>query len=205
MPPVLHGTGTDLREFIAASRIINYNHPAVRRKARDLAGPSPVDDRAVAERCFLFVRDEIRHSADFRLNPVTLKASEVLEHRTGFCYAKSHLLCALLRANGIPAGLCYQRLASDSIGQPFGLHGLTAIYLPDHGWYRVDARGNKTGVDARFTPPAEHLAYRPGKAGEGEISGIFAEPLAEVVEVLGRSTSFEDVLAHPPDRLLEKT
>lgn len=58
-----------------------------------------------------FVRDQIRHSADYRPNPVTCKASEVLRHGTGYCYAKSHLLAALLRANGVPAGLCYQRLS----------------------------------------------------------------------------------------------
>ncbi len=64
---------------------------------------------AIAHRCFEFVRDEVRHSWDFKENPVTCHASEVLRHRTGYCYAKTHLLAALLRANRIPAGLCYQR------------------------------------------------------------------------------------------------
>jgi transglutaminase-like putative cysteine protease len=36
---------------------------------------------------------------------------------------------------------------------PFCLHGLNAVYLEDFGWYRIDARGNKTGVAAQFTPP----------------------------------------------------
>jgi len=39
---------------------------------------------------------------------VTCSASEVLREGTGICFAKSHLLAALLRAVGIPAGLCYQ-------------------------------------------------------------------------------------------------
>jgi len=38
------------------------------------------------------------------MNPVTCKASDVLIYGTGYCYAKSHLLAALLRANAIPAG-----------------------------------------------------------------------------------------------------
>ncbi|MBI2949982.1 MAG: hypothetical protein HYY23_20300 [Verrucomicrobia bacterium] len=46
-----------------------------------------------------------------------------MEHRAGFCYAKSHLLAALLRARGIPAALCYQRLAFDAAGSAFCLHG----------------------------------------------------------------------------------
>ena len=196
------GTRPDPREFLATSRVIDYDHPAVRRKAREIAGPSPLADEAVAERCFLFVRDGIRHSSDYGLDPVTLSASEVLLHGTGFCYAKSHLLCALLRANGIPAGLCYQRLAFDSIGQPFGLHGLNAVFLPDHGWYRIDARGNKPGVDARFEPPREHLAYDPRGSGEGDLPGIYAEPLPEVVEALTRCTTWREVLKCPPDRHL---
>ena len=190
----------DPRDLLAASRIINHDHPAVRRKARGLAGAGPVSDEAVAERCFLFVRDEIDHSVDFRKDPVTLIASEVLEHRTGFCYAKSHLLAALLRANGIPAGLCYQRLVFDSTGRPFALHGLNAVFLPGHGWYRIDARGNKPGVDARFTPPVECIAYRPGEPGEADLPGIFAEPLPEVVDVLTRCKTYTEVLECPPDK-----
>ena len=54
----------------------------------DLLSYDPV---AVAGRCFEWVRDEIRRSGDFRLDPVTCSASQVLRHGTGFCYAKSHL------------------------------------------------------------------------------------------------------------------
>ena len=195
----MSGADPHPRTFLAASRIINYDHPAVYRKARELASGA-ANDEAVANRCFLFVRDEIRHSADFMQNPVTLKASGVLEHRTGLCYAKSHLLAALLRANGIPAGLCYQRLAFDSISRPFALHGLNAVYLQEHGWYRIDARGNKPGIDARFTPPIERIAYVPRKPGEGDLPGIFTEPFPEVTDVLTRCCDYREVLNNPPDR-----
>lgn len=189
----------DHRRFLASSRNINCDHVLVKRKARELAAAGPPTDEAVAERCFLFVRDGIEHSADFQRNPVTLSASEVLENRTGFCYAKSHLLAALLRANGIMAGLCYQRLLFDTTGQPYGLHGLNAVYLPGHGWYRIDARGNKQGVDTRFEPPVEHLAYIPQRPGEGDLPGIFPEPLPVVVEALTRCRTWDEVLLHPPD------
>ena len=189
----------DLPRFLATSRIINHDNPSVRKRAREIAGAGPKSDEAVAERCFLFVRDRIRHSSDDRLDPVTLTASEVMEHGHGFCYARSHLLCALLRANGIPAGLCYQRLAFETIPGSFGLHGLNAVYLPAHGWYRIDARGNKPGVDAEFTPPVERLAWYPEKEGEADLPGIFAEPLPEVVDALSRSSTWAEVLDSPPD------
>src|SRR5690606_10064452 len=147
-----------MQAFLSPGKIVDSDHPAVVAKALALVKGS-TDASEIAKTCFEFVRDEIRHSFDFQLNPVTCKASEVLEHGTGYCYAKSHLLAALLRANGIPAGLCYQRLTIDNDTPPFCLHGLNAVYLEPHGWYRVDARGNKPGVDADFCPPAERLAF----------------------------------------------
>lgn len=189
----------DLSGFLGSTGVIDHEHPAVRTLARRLAGGT-TGYTEIAEQCFLFVRDEIRHSGDFRHNPVTLKASEVLEHRTGFCYAKSHLLAALLRANGIPAGLCYQRLAFSTISQPFALHGLNAVFLPEYGWYRIDARGNKPGIDTCFAPPVEHLAYVPEGPGERDLPGIFAEPFLEVVEALTRCRDYREILKNPPDR-----
>lgn len=185
-------------DYLAASRIIDCHHPAVVAKAAELADGAP-HDRERARRCFEFVRDEIRHSWDFRLNPVTCSASEVLRHGTGYCYAKSHLLTALLRASGIAAGLCYQRLSVDGAGAPFCLHGLNAVFLPDFGWYRIDARGNKPGVDAQFMPPVERLAFALEVPGEADLPGIHAEPLPQVVDVLERCVTVQQVYAHLPD------
>jgi transglutaminase-like putative cysteine protease len=187
-----------MHRFLTASPFIDSQHPDVLAAARRLAAGA-VSPRQVAERCFEFVRDEIRHSADFQLNPVTCKASDVLHHRTGFCYAKSHLLAALLRANGIPAGLCYQRLSADDSGTRFCLHGLNAVYLPEVGWYRVDPRGDKPGIASRFCPPEEVLAYAPSGPQERDLPEIWAEPLPVVTEVLARCNSYAQVLADLPD------
>src|SRR6476646_8317956 len=138
--------------FLRSTEIINWKQSDVLRLARSL-GYGISNRLDTAKRCFEWVRDEIKHSSDYRLHPVTCAASEVLAARTGFCYAKSHLLVALLRANSIPAGLCYQRLSIDGQGPPFCLHGLNAIFLADIGWYRVDPRGNKHSVNAQFNPP----------------------------------------------------
>lgn len=184
--------------YLKASVIIDFDHPDVAAKARDLS-QGCTTDREIAERCFLFVRDEILHSWDHKKNPVTLNASEVLRHRTGFCYAKSHLLAALLRANGIPAGLCYQRLVSGEFGQQFFLHGLNAVWLEGVGWYRVDARGLKPGHDAAFTPPVEVLPYVAVAPGEAELPEIWEEPLPLIVDALTRYDDIEAVRRHLPD------
>jgi transglutaminase-like putative cysteine protease len=187
-----------MQRYLSASTYIDFGTPDVRAAARRLA-EGRVSEQEVARACFEFVRDEIRHSVDFKLNPVTCKASDVLRHGTGYCYAKSHLLAALLRANDIPAGLCYQRLSVGTEGAPYCLHGLNAVYLKDSGWYRIDARGNKPGVDARFDPPQERLAFPIRERKERMLPEIWTEPLPVVVETLARYDTWDQVLANLPD------
>ena len=187
-----------LDQYLKATDVVDWHQPSVIALARTLA-PDGSDPVAIARRCFEWVRDEIRHSWDYSLNPVTCSASEVLEHGTGLCYAKSHLLAALLRASGIPAGFCYQRLSRDEPGEPYCLHGLNAVYLPAYGWYLVDARGNKPGVDAQFAPPVPGLAFEIRFTGEYDLSGILADPRPDVVAALRRFDDINDVWAHLPD------
>jgi len=188
-----------MQRYLASSRYIDFEDAEVASVARRLATGARSETDLVL-RCFEFVRDEIRHSSDFKANPVTCRASDVLRHGTGYCYAKSHLLAALLRANGIPAGLCYQRLSlGDDGGAPYCLHGLNAVHLREFGWFRVDARGNKPGVDARFVPPTEVLAFQVKGAHERDLPEIWAEPLQLVVEALERCHTYDEVLANLPD------
>ena len=184
--------------FLAATSIVDWEHPQVRALADTLRAEQH-DTARVAQRCFEWVRDEIRHTHDHGLPEVTCSASEVLEAGHGFCYAKTHLLAALLRANGIPTGFCYQRLALDADGTSHCLHGLTAIDLPGFGWYRVDARGNRPDVDAQFDPPTERLAFQLTAPGEADVPGIWPAPLPLVVEALRRYRSAMDLSKALPD------
>ncbi len=147
--------------------------------------------------CFEWVRDSIYHSSDHVMNPITIKASDVLKFKTGLCYAKSNLLVALLRAKNIPAGLCYQRVyAAENL---FYLHGLTAVYLDDIGWFRMDARGNKQGFDAQFTPPIEKLPYKPLHPGEMIFPEIWPDTPIYIQEHLARFHDIKDLQQDYPD------
>src|SRR5690348_11966560 len=184
--------------YLRATPIINWTHPEVQALAHSLSAgqDSPA---TVARRCFEWVRDQIRHSVDYQLNPVTCVASDVLAARTGFCYAKSHLLVALCRDNGIPAGLCYQRLQVDAGGAAYCLHGLAAVLLPLHGWYRIDPRGNRPGIDAQFTPPSEQLAFAIEQAGEADFQAVYPDPLPVVVMALQGAASTAELACNLPD------
>lgn len=187
-----------MNEFLQPTAVIDSTAPTIVAAAAELAGDA-TDDEQVARRCFLWVRDSVRHSVDHRIPVVTCVASEVLKHRAGFCYAKSHLLVALLRARGIPAALCYQRLSLDSAGSAFCLHGLVAVHLRRHGWYRVDPRGDKTGIMSDFCPPKERLPFTPKLPGEVDVPGRFSDALPCVVSTLRRWLTADEVSMNLPD------
>jgi transglutaminase-like putative cysteine protease len=191
-----------MEQYLEVSEVIDWQHPEIMERAEKIAlgNETPI---AISQACFEWVRDEIFHSFDYQMNPVTCRASDVLQYKTGYCFAKSHLLAALLRANQIPAGFCYQRLSIDDKGAPFSLHGFNAIYLAEVGWYRVDARGNKTGVTAQFTPPQEQLAYKIQLSEEADFQAILAEPLRVVIETLSAQTTWDNMLPNLPDISLE--
>jgi len=184
-------------QYLESSKYIDWQHPQIIKKALQLSAGC-FSDEAVAKKCFEFVRDEIKHSLDYMLNPVTCMASDVLHHGTGYCYAKSHLLAALLRANQIPAGLCYQRLTITD-KPPYCLHGLNAVYLQQHGWYRLDARGNKAGVSAEFCPPGEMLAFPIVDPGERDLPEIWNEPHPSVIRALSHYNTVEQLFENLPD------
>lgn len=194
---------TPLGSYLQVTDIIDWAHPAILALAKTLASPHPTPE-AIARACFTWVRDQIYHSSDHQLNPVTCQASEVLHHRTGYCFAKSHLLAALLRANDIPAGFCYQRLSVDDIGPPYCLHGLNAVYLPRWRWYRLDARGNRADVQAQFTPPVEQLAYTTRFSEEANFPAILPDPLDVVVTSLQTHPTWDYLQSDLPDVSLEQ-
>ena len=57
------------------------------------------------------------------------------------------------------------------------LHGLNAVHLEEYGWYRVDPRGNKPGVEAEFAPPVERLAFLVFGPGEADLPEIWPSRL----------------------------
>ena len=187
-----------MQKYLKYTDIIDYDNSTIQTLAKQLSSNCK-DDEQIAKNCFEYVRDEIRHSGDFKDDITTSTASEVLHHKTGWCYAKAFLLAALLRANGIPTGFTYQRLScSEYKDGIYCLHGLNWVYLKAYGWYRVDARGNKEGVDAQFTPPVEKLAFELTD-NEFDLSENLAEPLPVIVETLKKYNTYDEMICHFPD------
>ncbi|MEU3285286.1 transglutaminase domain-containing protein [Streptomyces longwoodensis] len=189
----------DLSAYLAADEVIDHDHPVVRRTAASLAREA-ADSYDYARSAFAFVRDMIPHSQDAGDPRVTWRASDVLEQRTGICHAKAHALAALLRAEDIPTALCYQRLRHDD-GTGHVVHGLVAVRF--HGaWHRQDPRGNKPGVDARFSLDGERLAWVPEPvAGESDYPELYAAPHPLVLDALRAAPDREHLWRSLPTAL----
>lgn len=171
----------DPTKCLGGDEIINTEDPQIRSLSRSLRSLAP-RDQDYARLAFEWVRDEIEHSWDAQDLRITLTASEVLRERVGLCYAKSHLLAALLRLQGIPCALSYQRLADETFG--FMLHGLVAIHL-DGQWHRQDPRGNKKGVNAQFSILEEQLAWPVDPTlGELDYPDLYVSTAPSVIKAL---------------------
>jgi transglutaminase-like putative cysteine protease len=193
---------TGLQRYLASDAVVDWTTPSVSAKAAKLTC-GVHSEVARAQRLFEWVRDEIPHSKDINSDAVPCSASEVLRAKTGICYAKSHLLAALLRAVEIPAGFCYQVLTRDAPLTGHVLHGLNGVFLRSIGrWIRVDARGNTGRIRAEFGVETEQLAF-PADASKGEFTyeALFANPASEVVRTLGRFSNRTEMWPHLPRRL----
>jgi transglutaminase-like putative cysteine protease len=98
----------ELKEYLQSSSIIDYEDQAIIDCAEGLV--KGINDEALkVKSVYEFVRDQIHHSFDIQGAIITCSASDVLKYGQGICYAKSHLVAALLRYLRIPTGFCYQR------------------------------------------------------------------------------------------------
>lgn len=189
--------------FLQEHKYIDFSAPIIQAKLKELFN-GITDDLKKAQTAYEFVRDEILHTFDIHSNTITAKASDVLKHKTGICHAKANLLAALLRVQGIPTGFCFQRITlanDDSMG--YCIHCYNAIYI-DGYWVKVDARGNKSGVNAQFSLEKPILAYpcRP-EYDEYFWQGIYAAPHKATMQMLENAKNIQDVLDNIPDMITE--
>lgn len=186
-----------LENYLEKSELIDYDNALIVKKCLEIQAEVK-DDVTMIKKTFEFVRDEIKHSADFNITELTLKASDVLIKGHGICHAKSVLLAAMLRYFNFPAGFCYQKLCSDDDKDIKLLHGLNAVYLKDYNkWIRLDARGNKPGVDAQFSIDEEKIAWPINKEnGEEDYRTIYAEPNEKLVHYMTISKCRSELWKH---------
>ncbi|MRX56570.1 transglutaminase [Bacillus idriensis] len=187
-----------LEDYLLELNEINYSNALIKSKVDELFNPSQTEIEK-AKVAFEFVRDEISHSWDIQGKRVTCKASDVLAYKEGICYAKSHLLASLLRSQGIPTGFCYQRLMLfDTPEKGYCIHALNAVFFKSlNKWVRLDARGNKKGIDAQFSIDEEKLAFPTYEEfDEKDYPVIYVQPHPKTIAVLKQHTNVLEMYKH---------
>jgi transglutaminase-like putative cysteine protease len=185
---------------LAATPLIDSDHPAVTAFARQHAQGADTRERAVA--LYLAVRDSFRYDP-YRvdLSPQGMRASQVLASGHGWCVTKSALLAAACRAVGIPARVGYadvrNHLSTERMRQAmktdlFHWHGYTDVLIDGH-WLKATPAFNIELTERFGLLPLEwdgrsDSIYHPfDKAGNRHMEyvlqrGSFDEmPLAQIV------------------------
>ena len=158
-------------EQVAATPVVDSDHPAVAALARQVAGDVP-GRYAAAQR----LAEHVNRRLEKAYGASQDRASDVLATGKGDCTEHSVLFVALARALGIPArqvhGLVYARYAD----------GKDALYW--HAWAEVLSAGEWIAIDPTFGQPvadATHLAL--GSGPQVDTVGLLGALKVEGVEV----------------------
>lgn len=181
----------DLSNYLLADNYVDFDNKIIKDKVKELFDDN-MDEIQIVNIGFEYVRDEVSHSWDIQSERVTRTASEVLKYKEGICYAKSMLLAALLRSEGIPTGFCYQRLTlGDTPDTGYCIHALNAVFLSSiNSWIRIDARGNTNNKNAQFLTDREQLAFSiRTEYDEVDYPTIYAKPLKITTQTLENNTN----------------
>lgn len=197
----------NIEEYLKTDDVIDHNNDIIADLA-DFLFQRADSEIEFIKAAYEYVRDHVSHSADINEDIITYSASEVLKAGHGICFAKSHLLAALLRCKAIPTGFCYQKLILDDETAPVLIyHGLNGVYIKEYKkWIRLDARGNKEGVNAQFSLDEEQLAFpvRQEK-GEEDCFTVYPDPDENVLEKLRKNKTRTELFDDLPTELMYET
>lgn len=152
------------------SSFVQSNDPVVAKLAADAAG-AETDPWTVATKLESFVRGYLE---SVQFSEAFATAADVARTRRGDCSEHAVLLCALLRARGIPArtvaGLVYVEGAG-----AFGYHMWCEGYFGDR-WIGLDATLGRGGISAAYL-----------KVAEASLEGVDSlKAVLPVAQLLGR-------------------
>ena len=184
----------DPKQCLAATPLVDSEHPAVRAFAGEHGQGADERERAVA--LYYAVRDRFRYDPyRLDLSPQGMRASTVLAQGYGWCVTKAALLAAAARATGIPARLGFadvrnhlstQRMRETMSTDVFIWHGYTELWLAGR-WVKATPAFNVELCDRFGLLPLEF----DGRADS--IYHPFDKSGQRHMEYLGERGSFADV------------
>jgi len=192
---------SDMSDYLENSDIIDFDHPLVSQTAEQLTYGLK-DSLSKAREIYKFTRDHIFNSIEINATSVTKTASEVLDKGHGICFAKAHLLAALMRASGIPAGFCYQVVYDEDLERLI-VHGFNGIYIKElDKWLRIDACFQPDINDWEFDPFKESTVKSVRKEiGESDDLTVYHAPNKKILKILNAADTVEELLHLIPSEI----
>ena len=192
---------SDISDYLENSDVLDYDHPLVAQTAEHLTYGLK-DNLSKARAIYKFTRDHIFDSFQINATSVTITASEVLDKGHGICFAKAHLLVALMRASGIPAGFCYQTRYDDDLERLI-IHGFSGVHIQElDKWVRIDACMQVDANDWGFDPFKEST-IRSVKEEIGEYDDfiVYHTPSKKLLKALSLADTLEELMNLIPSEI----
>ncbi|MDG2050198.1 MAG: transglutaminase family protein [Myxococcota bacterium] len=191
---------TELGRYLEDTIVIDWQTPAVLDRTRDLVAGVGADEDELkrVDVFFRFVRDEVGDALGSEIDAVACSASQALKLGAALVYSRCHLLAALLRSCGVPAGFGYQRLAQEA-AEGTRLHGFVGVWLARRSiWVDLDPCGVKPGVDS--SPPQVDEGLMDPAAGGAELTypTLWARPARDVTDLLDQAPDLATIRSRFP-------
>lgn len=172
----------DAAEYDAATTMVDAEDAFIRKLARSACRKASADPLARADALRGFVH---RHISGKSLQTAFATASETARTRTGDCSEHAVLLCAMMRAEGIPARVATGLIYADAfVGERdiFGWHMWTQAQV-DGRWVDFDATLDQRYDAAHVLTGTSSLADGLGGADLSSMMQLLGNLEIEVVDV----------------------
>lgn len=183
-------------EYLNPTKLCDCDDAELKEKAKEIIRDAETRKEA-ALKIFYFVREQISFGMDY----ADVKASRTLKKEIGFCFTKTNLHIALLRAIGIPARCHYVHLNKELLKDiaprfmynrmPFITHPWPECCLSEE-WLACEALDNEESYKARLRMGIITKEEVPTIDWDGEINLILHKPW--IIKDVGTFPSIDDVL-----------
>jgi transglutaminase-like putative cysteine protease len=198
-PSMLTPDRTELGRYLEDTIVVDWQTPAVLERTRDLlAGvEAEADELQRVDLLFRFVRDQVGDALESEVESVACSASQVLHLGVWLAFSRCHLLAALLRSCGVPAGFGYQRLARETGGTT--LHGFVGVWLARREiWVDLDPCGVAPGGPLSCPEVDSGLMDPVMEEAELTYPTLWARPVREVTDLLDQAPNLAAIRTRLP-------
>ena len=182
-------------EYLKPTELCDCDNAMLKEKADEIVKGVETPKEA-ALKIFYFMREEIPFGMDY----ATTKASGTLKRRKGFCFTKTNLQIALLRAVGIPARCHYSHISREQIKGiapgffynkiPFLTHPWPECYLFNR-WIACEALLDEVLYKSSLSAGAMTKEQVPTIDWDGETDLVLYKH--SMIKDIGRFPSIDDL------------